>query len=76
VKQRQFCRVSYEQKMETAKMDRRDRELLDKQIRRLLPPRNDGVLAVMFAAMFLVGIALGSVVFPHQFEPTHIASME
>jgi hypothetical protein len=57
-------------------MNRRDRELLDKQMRSLSPPRNDGVIAVMLAAMFLVGIALGSVVFPHQSEPTQIASME
>jgi hypothetical protein len=42
----------------------------------LSPPRNDGVIAVMLAAMFLAGIALGSVVFPHQSEPTQIASME
>ena len=60
----------------TAKMDRRDRELLNKQIRMLSPPRNDGVIAAMLAAMFLAGIALGSVVFPHQSEPTQIASME
>ena len=62
--------------MGTAKMDRRDRELLNKQIRMLSPPRNDGVIAVMLAAMFLAGIALGNVVFPHQNEPTQIASME
>jgi hypothetical protein len=63
-------------KMGTAKMNRRDRELLDKQMRSLSPPRNDGVIAVMLAAMFLVGIALGSVLSPHQSEPTQIASME
>jgi len=62
--------------MGTAKMDRRDRELLNKQMRVLSAPRNDGVIAVMLAAMFLAGIALGSVVFPHQIEPTRIASME
>jgi energy-converting hydrogenase Eha subunit F len=62
-------------------MDRRDQELLDKQMRRLTPPRNDGVIAVMLAAMFLVGIALGSVLSPHvlsphESAPTQIASME
>ena len=62
--------------MGTAKMDRRDRELLNKQMRVLSAPRNDGVIAVMLAAMFLAGIALGSVVFPHQSGPTQIASME
>ena len=36
-------------------MNRRDQELLDKQMRRLTPPRNEGAIAVMLAAMFLVG---------------------
>ena len=57
-------------------MDRRDRELLDKQMRRLTPPRNDGVIAVMLAAMFLVGMALGGVLSAHQSEPIQIASMD
>ena len=76
VEQRQFWRVSLWTKMGTSKMDRRDQELLDKQTRRLGPPRNDGVIAVMFAAMFLVGMALGSVLSAHQSEPIQIASME
>jgi hypothetical protein len=64
-------------KMGTAKMNRRDQELLDKQMRWLSPPQNnEGVIAVMLAAMFLVGMTLGSVLSPHQSEPTHIASME
>ena len=62
--------------MGTSKMDRRDQELLDKQMRRLGPPQNDGVIAVMIAAMFLVGMALGSVLSAHQSEPIQIASME
>jgi hypothetical protein len=62
--------------MGTSKMDRRDQELLDKQMRRLTPPRHEGVIAVMLAAMFLVGMALGSVVSPHQSAPTQIASLE
>jgi energy-converting hydrogenase Eha subunit F len=57
-------------------MDRHDRELLDKQMRRLTPPRNEGAIAVMLAVMFLFGIALGSVLSPHQSAPTQIASME
>ncbi len=57
-------------------MDRRDQELLDKQMRRLEPPRNDGVIAVMLAAMFLVGMTLGSVLSTHQSEPILIASIE
>jgi hypothetical protein len=57
-------------------MDRRDQELLDKQMRRLTLPSNEGVIAVMLATMFLVGITLGSVLSPHQSEPIQIASME
>ena len=63
-------------KMGTAKMNRRDQELLDKQMRRLSPSQNEGVIAVMLAAMFLVGMTLGNVLSPHQSEPTDIASME
>jgi hypothetical protein len=63
--------------MGTLKMDRRDQELLDKQMRRLEPPRTDGVIAVMLAAMFLVGMTLGSVLSTHQSEPPiQIASIE
>jgi hypothetical protein len=57
-------------------MDRRDQELLDKQMRRLGPPRNDGVIAVMLAAMFLVGMAIGGVLAAPQSEPIQIASMD
>ena len=57
-------------------MDRRDQELLDKQMRRLSPPRNEGAIAVMLAAMFLVGLALGSVLSEHKTEPIQIASMD
>jgi hypothetical protein len=62
--------------MGTSKMDRHDQELLDKQMRRLEPPRNDGVIAVMLAVMFVVGMTLGSVLSPHQSEPIQIASIE
>jgi hypothetical protein len=75
VKQRQVCCVSYEQKW-GPQMDRYDWELLDKQTRRLSPPRNDGAIALMLAAMFLVGIAIGGVLSPHKSEPTQIASID
>jgi hypothetical protein len=42
-------------------MDRYDYELLDKQMRILTPPRNNGVVVVLLAAMFLIGMTLGSV---------------
>ena len=62
--------------MGTSKMNQRDWELLDKQTRRLTLPRHEGVIAVMLATMFLVGIAIGSVLSPHHSEPTQIASIE
>ena len=45
-------------------------------MRRLRPPRNDGVIAVMLAAMFVVGMTLGSVLSTHETEPIQIASMD
>jgi len=63
-------------KIGDVKMNRYDQELLDKQMRRLTQPENYGVIGVMLAAMFLVGVAIGGVVFPHQSEPTQIASIE
>src|SRR5438552_595694 len=74
--QREFCRVSHGQELGTSKMDRRDQELLDKQMRNLVPPRNDGVIALMLAGMFLVGMTLGGVLSAHQSEPIQIASMD
>jgi hypothetical protein len=58
------------------KMDRHDQELLDKQMRMLTPPRNDGVIVVLLAAMFLVGITLGSVLSEPKTAPIQIASVE
>jgi hypothetical protein len=50
-------------------MNQRDQELLDKQMRRLSPPRNEGLIGVMLAVMFLVGMTLGSVMSVHESEP-------
>jgi hypothetical protein len=41
------------------KMDRRDEVLLDKQMRRLIPPRHDGVLALIVTGMFIAGLSSG-----------------
>jgi hypothetical protein len=42
-------------------MDRRDWELLDKQMRRLQPaPRRDSVMALMLVGVFLAGITSGA----------------
>jgi hypothetical protein len=57
-------------------MDRRDQELLDKQMRRLTPRRNGGVIALLLAAVFLVGMTLGSVLSEPKTEPIQIASMD
>jgi hypothetical protein len=58
------------------KMNRRDQELLDKQMARLTPPRNEGAIALMLAAMFLVGVTLGGVLSPHQSAPIQVASLD
>ena len=58
------------------KMDQHDRELLDTQMRRLSPPRNDGVIVVLLAVMFLVGMTVGSVLSEPKTEPIQIASMD
>jgi hypothetical protein len=49
---------------------------LDKQMRSLTPPRNEGFIAVLLAAMFLVGMTLGSVLSEPKTEPIQIASMD
>ena len=63
-------------KIGDVKMNRYDQELLDKQMRRLSAPRNDGVIAVMLAVMFVVGMTLGSVLSEPKTEPIQIASIE
>jgi hypothetical protein len=51
-------------------MDRRDLELLDKQMGHISPaPRNNGVLMLAIAAVFFVGIAFGGYLFADQGEP-------
>jgi len=57
-------------------MDRYDRELLNKQMRRLSAPRNDGVIAVLLAVMFLVGVTLGGVLSEHETKQAQITSIE
>jgi hypothetical protein len=57
-------------------MDRYDQELLDKQLRELSAPRNDGAIAVLLAVMFLVGMTLGGVLSEHETGPAQIASIE
>ena len=49
-------------------MNRRDQELLDKQLCGVSPTvsRNGGIIGVMFIAGFLVGIAIGDIRFGHE----------
>jgi hypothetical protein len=56
------------------KMDQRDQELLDKQLRRLNPPRSDGVMILAILAVFFAGMALGGFLFAYKSEPMQIAS--
>ncbi len=44
-------------------MDQRDWELLDKQMRQSTPPRNDGIVVLTIAAVFLAGLAIGGILF-------------
>jgi len=43
-------------------MNRRDDELLAKQLRSIEPPRNDAVLGFVGIAVFIVGLTLGAYV--------------
>jgi len=44
-------------------MDRRDQELLDKQLRTVSPPRNDGLLGLAGVAVFVLGLLIGASLF-------------
>ncbi len=57
-------------------MDRRDRELLDKQLRHVqIIPRNDGVMALALA-VFFTGMALGGFVYAYTGAPVQIAAQQ
>ena len=55
-------------------MEQRDWELLDKQVRGLRPPPNDGAIGLTVVAVFFAGMILGSLLIPHESEPMRIAS--
>ncbi len=56
-------------------MDRRDWELLDKQLHGPNPSRRtDGVAALMVVLAFFAGTTLGGILFAHETKPTRIAS--
>jgi hypothetical protein len=49
-------------------MVQRDWELLDKELWGVSPspPRDSGIIGLAFAAVFLVGIAIGGILFSHE----------
>ena len=53
-------------------MNRRDQELLDKQLWGVSPTvsRNGGIIGVIFIAGFLAGIAIGDIRFGHESKRT------
>ena len=58
-------------------MTKRDRELLDKQMRRFAPaPRGNGVVILTIVAVFFAGIALGGNLFPRKNVPARTASRD
>ncbi len=51
-------------------MDQRDQELLDKQLRLLVPsPPRSGLLMLAIVGVFLGGIAVGGLIFANKTEP-------
>ena len=50
-------------------MDQREQELLNKQLRGLSAPRNDGIMVLTVGAVFFAGMALGGILFAHESEP-------
>jgi hypothetical protein len=59
------------------KMDRRDRELLDKQLRHLqTTPRNDGVMALALLTVFFTGMAVGGFAYAYTGAPVQIAATQ
>ena len=57
-------------------MNQRDQELLEKQLWGVStgPPRNGGMISVAFVVVFLVGIAIGDILFAHGSKPMQTAS--
>ena len=57
-------------------MNRRDQELLDRQMRRFQPSPNPvGLMMLIVAGAFLVGMIAGSIIFPSQ-QPVQTASRD
>ena len=57
-------------------MNRRDQELLDRQMRRFQPlPNPVGLMMLILAVAFFVGMIAGSIIFPSQ-QPVQSASTD
>ena len=55
-------------------MDRRDQELLNRQLRHIeFTPRNDSV-AMLLSAMFFAGMAIGGFLYAYAGTPPHAAA--
>jgi hypothetical protein len=56
-------------------MDRRDQELLDKQLSSFHPmPRHDGVMILAIFAVFLVGVTVGGFLYAYTDQPMRVAA--
>jgi hypothetical protein len=57
-------------------MNQRDQELLDKQLWGVSPspPWNGGIIGASFVVVFLVGIAIGNILFAHESKRMQTAS--
>jgi hypothetical protein len=57
------------------RMDRRDQELLDKQLRHVqTAPHNDGVMMLVLTAVFFAGMAIGGFFFAYTGAPLRTAA--
>ncbi len=54
-------------------MDRRDQELLSKQLRGMRQPRNDGVISLILVVVFFAGMIIGANLFAGKDELSLIA---
>jgi hypothetical protein len=53
-------------------MERRDQELLDKQLRHVqVAARDDGVIVLVLTAVFFAGMAIGGFLYAYSGEPLH-----
>jgi len=56
-------------------MNQRDRELLDKQLKWIVPTsRHNGAIILVMVGIFVAGIALGSTLSAHEAQSTPAAS--